>query len=181
MSCFMLFKDAAGCGELMDLSNLEHLINCNQDVSAHLRRYHLSKECLSECDLILLRTGYLNMATSHLEKMLVCSRHRRNLGVYWRGRTVCQYPENKGRQERAKPDQAFTLKLVKEVNNIFGVIVLIGSRVYVSTIIMWNIVNKLGLFGFPCKQISLPVLHELDAREILVGDSKGSVLQYLCY
>ena len=32
----MLFKDAAGCGELMDQSNLEHLINCNQDVSAHL-------------------------------------------------------------------------------------------------------------------------------------------------
>ena len=143
MSCFMLFKDAAGCGEPIDQSILEHLINCNQDVSAHLRRYHLSKECLSECDLILLRAGFLNMAASQLEKMLVCSRHRRNLGVYWRGRTVCQYPKHKGTQERAKCDRAFILKLVKEVNNIFGVIVPIGSREYVSTRIIWHIVNKL--------------------------------------
>ena len=46
-------------------SNLEHVINCNQDVSAHLRRYHLSKECLSECDLILLRAGFLNIWRLH--------------------------------------------------------------------------------------------------------------------
>ena len=133
MSCFMLFKDGAGCEERMGQSNLEHLVNCSQDVSAHLRRYHLSKECLSECDLILLRAGFLNMATSQLESMLVCSRHRRNLGVYWRAKTVCQYPEHKGTQERAKCDRTFTLKLVKEVNNIFGVLVPIGSREYLSS------------------------------------------------
>ena len=130
MSCFMLFKDGAGCEERMGQSNLEHLVNFSQDVSAHLRRYHLSKECLSECDLILLRAGFLNMATSQLENMLVCSRHRRNLGVYRRAKTVCQYPEHKGTQERAKCDRAFTLKLVIEVNNIFGVLVPIGSREY---------------------------------------------------
>ena len=107
--------------------------NCNQDVSAHLRRYHLSKESLSECDLILLRAGFLNVTTSQLENMLVCSRHRVNLGVYWRRRTVCQYPEHNGTQERAKCDREFTLKLVKEVNNIFGVVVPIGSREYLSS------------------------------------------------
>ena len=64
---------------------------------------------------------------------LVCSRHRRNLGVYWRAKTVCQYPEHKGTQERATCDRAFTLKLVKEVNNIFGVLVPIGSREYLSS------------------------------------------------
>ena len=130
MSCFMLLKDGAGCGEFMGQDNLERLSNCNQDVSAHLRRYHLSKESLSEHDLILLRAEFLNVATSQLENMLVCSRHRGNLGVHWRGRTVCQYPEHKGTQERAKCDRAFTLKLVKEVNNIFEVIVPIGSREY---------------------------------------------------
>jgi hypothetical protein len=133
MSCIVFFKDGAGCGEFMGQNNLERLSNCNQDVSAHLRRYHLSKESLSECDLILLRAGFLNVATSQLEAMLVCSRHRGNLGVYWRGRTVCQYPEHKGTQERAKCDRAFTLKLVKEVSNIFGLIVPIGSRKYVSS------------------------------------------------
>ena len=38
--------------------------------------------------------------------------------------------------------------------------------------------HRSNLFEFPCKQISPPVLHELDARVILAGDSKGSVLQY---
>jgi hypothetical protein len=126
----MLLKDGAGCGEFMGQDNLERLSNCNQDVSAHLRRYHLSEESLSEYDLILLRAEFLNVATSQLENMLVCSRHRGNLGVHWRGRTVCRYPEHKGTQERAKCDRAFTLKLVKEVNNIFEVIVPIGSREY---------------------------------------------------
>ena len=129
----MLLKDGAGCGEFMGQDNLERLSNCNQDVSADLRRYHLSKESLSEYDLILLRAEFLNVATSQLENMLVCSdcsSHRGNLGVHWRGRTVCQYPEHKGTQERAKCDRAFTLKLVKEVNNIFEVIVPIGSREY---------------------------------------------------
>jgi hypothetical protein len=41
-----------GCWEFMGQDNLERLSNCNQDVSAHLRRYHLSKESLSEYDLI---------------------------------------------------------------------------------------------------------------------------------
>ena len=84
----MLLKDGAGCGEFMGQDNLERLSNCNQDVSAHLRRYHLSKESLSEYDLILLRAEFLNVATSQLENMLVCSRHRGNLGVHWRGRTA---------------------------------------------------------------------------------------------
>jgi hypothetical protein len=61
MSCFVLFKDEAGCGEFMDQNNLERLSNCNQDVSAHLRWYHLSKESLPECDLILLRVEVLNV------------------------------------------------------------------------------------------------------------------------
>ena len=130
----MLFKDGCGCGEFMGKSTLEHLSNCNQDVSAYLRRYHLSKESLSECDLILLRAGFLNVTTVRLENMLVCSRHRGNLGVYWRGRTVCQYPDHKGTQERFKCDRSFTVKLVKEVNNIFGIIVPIGSREYIYLI-----------------------------------------------
>jgi hypothetical protein len=83
----MLLKDGAGCGEFMGQDNLERLSNCNQDVSAHLRRYHLSKESLSEYDFILLRAEFLNVATSQLENMLVCSRHRGNLGVHWRGST----------------------------------------------------------------------------------------------
>ena len=129
MSCFVSFKDAAGCGEFMGQNNLERLSNCKQDVSAHLRRYHLSKENLLEYNLILLRAGFLNVPPSQLENMLVCSRHRGNLGVFWRSRTVRQYPGHKGTQGRAQSaDRAFTLKLVQEVNNIFSVIVPIGSR-----------------------------------------------------
>jgi hypothetical protein len=48
----------------MGQNNLERLSNCNQNASAHLRRYHLSKESLSECDLILLRVEFLNDFTT---------------------------------------------------------------------------------------------------------------------
>ena len=72
MSCFLLFKDEAGCGEFMGPNNLERLSNGNQDVSAHLRRYHLSKESLSECNLILLRVEFLNVHSDFTTGKYAC-------------------------------------------------------------------------------------------------------------
>lgn len=130
MACFMSFKDKDGCGEFMGQTMLENLSSCQRDVSAHLRRFHLSKERLTECELILFRSGFLNITTQQIENLLVCPRHCGNLGLYWRERTVCQYPQHKGKPERAKCDRAFTAKMVKEVNGVFGVIIPIGSREY---------------------------------------------------
>ena len=107
------------------------LSECNADISAHLRRCHLSKECLTEKELILMRAGYFCQTEQQVQRMMVCPRHRANLGKYWGNqtrRTPCQYPEHKGKIEGVKSDRAFTVK------HLSGVIVPVGSREYLIKI-----------------------------------------------
>ena len=47
-NCFLFYKDADGCGDFKREGELVPLSECNADISAHLRRFHLSKECLTE-------------------------------------------------------------------------------------------------------------------------------------
>ena len=55
---FLFYKDADGCGDFKREGEPVPLSECNADISAHLRRCHLSKECLTEKELILMRAGY---------------------------------------------------------------------------------------------------------------------------
>jgi len=69
--------------------------------------------------------------------MMVCPRQRANLGKYWGNqtrRTPCQYPEHKGKLEGVESDRAFTVKLAKEVKDLFCVIFPVGSREYLIKI-----------------------------------------------
>ena len=84
-----------------------------------------------------MRVGYFCLTEQQVQRMMVCPRHRANLGQYWGNqtrRTPCQYPEHKGKIEGVKSDRAFTVKLAKEVKDLFGVIVPVGSRKYFSKI-----------------------------------------------
>jgi hypothetical protein len=132
-NCFLFYADAPGCGDFKDRSELAPLSECNADISAHLRRCHLSRERITEKELILMRAGYFNVPVQQMQYMMVCPRHRANLGQYWGNqtrRTPCQYPEHKGKVEGVKSDRAFTVQIVQEVKDLFGVLVPVGSCEY---------------------------------------------------
>ena len=48
---------------------------------------HLTKEHITESELILLRAGYFRETAKQVENMLVCQRHRANLGKEWGNQT----------------------------------------------------------------------------------------------
>ena len=43
-NCFLFYKDSDECGDFKGEGELVPLSECNADISAHLRRCHLSKE-----------------------------------------------------------------------------------------------------------------------------------------
>ena len=113
-----------GCGEFTGEVKLVSLSQCNNDITAHLRRCHLAKENITESELILQRAGYLDKTAQQAEKMFVCPRHRANLGKDWgnpTGRTACRYPDHKGKQTCVKSDIGVTVKITREVMGGFGV------------------------------------------------------------
>ncbi|KAL9975630.1 hypothetical protein ACROYT_G012813 [Oculina patagonica] len=63
--------------------------------------------------------------------MFVCPRHRANLGKDWgneTGRTACHYPDHKGKQKSVKSDRVVTVKIAREVMEVFEVAIPVGSR-----------------------------------------------------
>ena len=91
--CFFNSKDGKNFGSSRGLSGLVRLSECNDEVKHHLIRYHLSKEVLSESELILARTGLFHLTQEDKEKMWICYRHRHTLGKFWRSaKATCQYP-----------------------------------------------------------------------------------------
>ena len=130
--CFMGNKDESGCGDFRGSSDLKPLKECVQDISSHLSRCHLSKENISEYQLILTRAGHFHLSEKKIDEMFVCPRHRGTLGTYWKcSKTVCHYPDHKGRLEAVKSDRVFNVQLAREVFDVFGVTIPIGSRKYI--------------------------------------------------
>ena len=65
--------------------------------------------------------------------MFVCPKHRAYLGQYWGNQTKsrsCKYPEHKGERKAARTDRAFTLRVSREVMEMFGGLVPVGTREY---------------------------------------------------
>ena len=67
--CFLNSKDGKNCGTSRGLSGLVRLSECNDEVKHHLISCHLSKELLSENELILTRTGLFHLALEDKRKM----------------------------------------------------------------------------------------------------------------
>ena len=98
------------------MSTLTPLNECRDDVSAHLKRFHLSNENLVECKLILFRASHFGLCEDKVEEIFVCPKHRRSLGNYWNcTKRSCQYPEHKRKREATKGDRVFNVRLARDV------------------------------------------------------------------
>ena len=66
--CFLNSKDGKNFGSSRGLSGLVRLSECNDEVKHHLISCHLSKEVLSENELILARIGLFHLAQEDKQK-----------------------------------------------------------------------------------------------------------------
>ena len=108
--CFLNSKDGKNCGSSRGLSGLLRLSECNDEVK--LISCHLSKEVLSENELILARTGLFHLAQEDKQKMWICHTHRHTLGMFWRSAKVtCQYPGHAGVRKCIQGRDVITLCL----------------------------------------------------------------------
>lgn len=129
-ACFMESKDTSGCGDFRGEKTLSSLLECRDDVSSHLKRFHLSKGLL-EYELILFRAGHFGLSEERIKNMFVCPKHRNSLGKYWNcTKSVCQHPEHRGKREAVKGDRVFNANLARDVFEVFGITVAVGSREY---------------------------------------------------
>lgn len=126
--CFLNRKDGKNCGSSRGLSGLVRLSECNDEVKQHLISCHLSKEVLSENELILARTGLFHLAQEDKQKMRICYRHRHTLGRFWRSAKVtCQYPGHAGVRKRIQGRDVITLQMSQDIQKLFGDIIPVGS------------------------------------------------------
>ena len=71
-TCFLESKDCSGCGHFSGVSAPISLLECQDDVSSHLKYYHLSSKIL-EYELILFRSGHFDLEMGKLKQMFFCS------------------------------------------------------------------------------------------------------------
>ena len=67
-------------------------------ITVHSRRYHLTKENITESELTLQQAGYFGKTAQQGEKMFVCPIHSATLKKDWgnpTGRTEYRYPDHK--------------------------------------------------------------------------------------
>ena len=117
-----------------DLGNRAHMkrpSECTDSIESHLSLIHLSRENITEGELILARAGLFDLDESVVAQMVVCAKHRHTYGKFWRLRTACQYPVNKGRsgknQKGAKSRYSVSLEMSKAIYRMHGVLVQVGS------------------------------------------------------
>ena len=132
-TCFLRTRELGDCGEFREITEFVSLDQCNNDLSQHLSRCHLSQERITEGGLILARSGLFYTTETQRGEMFVCPKHCAYLGQHWgnqRKSRSCKYPEHKGERKASRTDRAFTLKVSREVMEMFGVLVPVGAREY---------------------------------------------------
>ena len=70
------------CGPKRGEGKIIFLCNCGHEISNQLRKCHLSRENVTEIDLILARAGLFDLSASNVKQMTVCPKHRNNLRRY---------------------------------------------------------------------------------------------------
>ena len=100
-------------------SGIISLLQCNDIIESHLASIHLSRETITEGQLILARAGLFDLDESLVAQMSVCAKHRHTYGKFWRPRAACQYPAHRGRpgrsQKRAKSRYSVNLEMAKAI------------------------------------------------------------------
>jgi len=104
------------------------LYECRDDISVHLKSCCLSRSNLKEYEVILQRAGLDGTSLNEVKKLRVCARHRYGLGRYWRASRSCQYPRHGGSSTKAKGRDVINVTMAKEIYQLFGIHVSIGSR-----------------------------------------------------
>ena len=87
--------------------------DCIENVNVHPVSCHLSKERLTEKDLILARAGLFSLSEMQIETMSVCPKHRHSLGRFWRPLRSCQYPGHTGKSTSVAGRHVIGFKLGK--------------------------------------------------------------------
>ena len=132
-ACFLRTREFGDCGEFRGITEFVSLDQCNNDLSQHLSRCHLSQERITEGGLILARSGLFYTPEAQRREMFVCPKHRAYLGQYWGNQTksrACKYPEHKGEHKAARTDWAVTLRVSREVIKMFSVLVPVSAHEY---------------------------------------------------
>ena len=104
------------------------LYECRDDLTTHRKNFFLLRADLKEYEVILQRADFECLSHEQVKKLRVCPRHRYGLGKYWRPSKLCQYPGHKGTPTRVKSRDVINPATVKEVFQLFGISVPIGSR-----------------------------------------------------
>ena len=133
------------CGPNRGDHDTVFLRECCSDISSHLRSCHLSREKMTEVELILARAGLFDLGGSKVKEMNICPTHRNNLGRYWQPPRTCQYPEHTGKIKRVDGDKVINLKTSREIYTVYGETAQVGSRELLKC---FYSIFKYGLFVF---------------------------------
>lgn len=71
-ACFLRTREFGDCGEFRGITEFVSLDQCNNDLSQHLSRCHLSQERITEGGLILARSGLFYTTEAQRGEMFVC-------------------------------------------------------------------------------------------------------------
>ena len=83
---------------------------------------------MSEKDLISARVGLLEITEERIEKMTVCPGHRHGLGKYWQAPKTCQDPRHEEKKSAIFGTHDVNFNTTREIKNIMGDTVPVGSR-----------------------------------------------------
>ena len=106
------------------------LTECVADVRNHLTSRHLSREKVTEYELILAKVGKFNLPLDEIKKLTICPKHRHNLGRYLRPLKKCQYPNHEGRKIALHCRNPVNWQMAQEIQMMFITPVQVGSRKY---------------------------------------------------
>jgi hypothetical protein len=126
--CSLYKRGFIECGPSRGRTETVFLYECRDDISVHLKSCCLSRSNLKEYEVILQRAGLDGTSLNEVKKLRVCARHRYGLGRYWRASRSCQYPRHGGSSTKAKGRDVINVTMAKEIYQLFGIHVSIGSR-----------------------------------------------------
>ena len=73
-------KDCGDCGHFSGVSAPISFLECQDNVSSHLKYYCRSSKILELDDFMLFRSGHFGLEMEKVKQMFVCSKHRNALG-----------------------------------------------------------------------------------------------------
>ena len=130
------------------MTGLFRLGECNDSITTHLNTCHLSRESMTEFELILTRAGGFELPLPKVNEMMICPKHRHSLGKFWKQRRPCQYPMHHGVRKTIKSRDVVNVNMSKEMKKLNGVIVPVGSGLIIVFVFLHYFSLFVGVFVF---------------------------------